>query len=324
MDPLSEVFSSMRMQRVVSTRLEATAPWGWRSSGADPNRVTFVLVLRGSGILSMKSEPKPVHLAGGDVFITFDGDPYTMTDDPKSQVVDCTYVERQRVGNVIQFGGGGTPTTFVSGSFSIDELQAKPILSVLPRFLHLRLEQSRSRAFQSILELLAMEVEQPGLASEATIARLYELLFVHAVRAYADTRTIPTTGWLAAISDKQLGHAAKAMHAHLEQDWSLQKLAELAAMSRSAFASKFKSIVGQSPLEYLTHWRMHRAMLLIRSGGNSLSEVAQAIGYESESAFNRVFKRYVGTTPAAFRRQKSSQTDAVPGAKHTDVTASAT
>ncbi len=290
----------------MSTRLEAAAPWGWRSSGTDPNRVTFVLVLRGSGILTTKRQEKPVHLAGGDVFITLDGDPYTLVDHLESKVVDCSVVEGNRVGNVIKFGGTGAPTTFISGSFVVDELQAKPILSVLPCFLHLRLEQSRSHAFQSILELLAVEVEQPGLASDATIVRLYELLFVHAVRAYASTRTIPEGGWLAAISDKHLGEAAKAMHANLEHGWSLEKLAERAGMSRSAFASKFKSTVGQSPLEYLTHWRMHRAMLLIRTGGNSLSEVAQAVGYASESAFNRVFKRYAGSTPAAFRRKTYS------------------
>lgn len=100
---------------------------------------------------------------------------------------------------------------------------------------------------------------QPGLASEATIVRLYELLFVHAIRAYASSGTIPQGGWLAAISDKHLGQAAKAMHAHIDQNWSLQTLAEQASMSRSAFASKFKATVGQTPLEYLRYWRMHKA-----------------------------------------------------------------
>lgn len=303
MDPLSDVFSSVRLGQAVATRLEASAPWGWRLSGDESNRVTFVLVRRGAAILTMKSQARPIQLAGGDVFITFDSDPYTLVDDPASPIVDCSVVESRRVNNVIDFGGGGAPTTFISGSFVIDELETKPILSVLPRFLHLRLGQARSQAFQSILELLSIEVEQPGLASEATIVRLYELLFVHAIRAYASSDTMPGGGWLAAISDKHLGQAVKAMHAHIDQNWSLQTLAEQASMSRSAFAAKFKATVGQTPLEYLTYWRMHKASLLIRNNVHSLSEVARAVGYESESAFNRVFKLATGMTPGAFRRQ---------------------
>ncbi len=104
MDPLSGFFTSMRIGAPVSTRLEATAPWGWEAAKAEPDRVMFVLVLRGSGILAMKSQPQPVHLSGGDIFITLDGDPYTLVDHPDSAIVDCRMVEDQRVDNVIRFG----------------------------------------------------------------------------------------------------------------------------------------------------------------------------------------------------------------------------
>ncbi|MFZ6644162.1 AraC family transcriptional regulator [Undibacterium sp. TJN25] len=302
MDPLSEVFSSMRVTAAVSTRLEATAPWGWRSAGEPDSRITFVLVQRGEAVLSAKSHAAPIRLLAGDVFILFDEDPYTMMDDPASAVVDCSVVEEHRIGNVIQFGGGGVPTTFISGSFAVDHLEAKPILSVLPKILHLKLEQVQSRAFQAVLELLSNELEQSGLAAEATIVRLYEILFVYAIRAYAETDALPEGGWLAAISDKQLGKAARAMHARMDQHWSLQTLADQAAMSRTAFATKFKTTVGQTPLEYLTHWRMHRARLLMRKGSHSLLQVAQAVGYDSESSFSRVFKQATGMSPGAFRR----------------------
>src|SRR5688572_14193718 len=127
MDQLSEVFSALRVSKAVTTRLEATAPWGWRSAGNGENGVNFVLVQRGSGILTMHSQPKPVYLAAGDVFITFDSDPYTLVDHPNSAVVDCRVVEQNRVDDVIKFGGDGALTTFVSGSFAIDELEATPI-----------------------------------------------------------------------------------------------------------------------------------------------------------------------------------------------------
>jgi AraC-like DNA-binding protein len=306
MDPLAEVLSSMRVTDAVATRLEASAPWGWSSTGERQNRITFVLVQRGTSLMTVGSQPQPVQLATGDIFILFDCDRYTMVDAASSAIVDCTIVERGREGNVIRFGGGGAPSTFISGSFCVDHLEAKPVLSVLPGFLHLKAAQVQSGAFQAVLELLSLELAQPGLASDATIVRLYEILFVYAIRAYADSGALPEGGWLAAISDKQLGQAATAMHAHMDRHWSLQSLAEQAAMSRSAFASKFKATVGQTPLEYLTHWRMHRARLLISRGSHTLLQAAQAVGYDSESAFSRVFKRATGMTPGAFRRRRES------------------
>jgi AraC-like DNA-binding protein len=228
----------------------------------------------------------------------------TRVDHPNSAVVDGRVVDQNRVDDVIKFGGDVALTTFVSGSFAIDELEATPILSVLPPFLHLRLAQDRTHAFQSALNLLAIELHQPGLASDATIARLYEILFVYAVRAYVNSGAVPRVGWLSAISDKQLAPAAMAMHERLAEDWTLESLAAKAYMSGSAFASKFKAVAGQTALEYLTHWRVHRAKLSIRNTRQSVGEVAHKVGYESETSFSRVFKRVTGMTPGAFRRSR--------------------
>ena len=302
MDPFSEIFSALRITRAVTTRLEASAPWGWRSTGIGESRVNFVLVQSGAGILTTRGHPEPVHLAAGDVFILLDNDPYTLVDHPRSAMVNCSVVEQNRIGDLIRFGGGGERTTFVSGAFAIDELEAGPVLAVLPRFLHLRLGQDRSLAFEAALNLLALELRQPGLASDATIARLYEILFVYAVRAYLHSGVVPKGSWLAAISDRQLAPAARAMHDNLKEHWTLEALAARAFMSRSAFAARFRSVVGQTPLEYLTQWRLHRAKLLLRNTLRSIAEIAYEVGYESESSFNRVFKRNAGMTPGAFRQ----------------------
>jgi AraC-like DNA-binding protein len=302
MDPFSDIFSALRITRAVTTRLEASAPWGWRSTGIGESRVNFVLVQSGAGILSMQGHPEPVQLAAGDVFILLDNDPYTLVDHPRSAMVNCTVVEEHRVGDLIRFGGGGAVTTFVSGAFAIDELEAAPVLAVLPRFLHLRLGQERSLAFETALKLLAIELAQPGLASEATIARLYEVLFVYAVRAYLGSGMVPAGGWLAAVSDKQLAPAARAMHEKLQEPWTLDALAAKVFMSRSVFAARFKQVVGQTPLDYLTHWRLHRAKLLLRTTLRPVAQIAYEVGYESESSFSRVFKRTLGVTPGAFRQ----------------------
>jgi len=205
------------------------------------------------------------------------------------------------VDGVIHFGGGGQLTTLVSGSFGISTFEAPLISTILPRFLHLRLDQDRSQAFQSVLNLLAAETAQPGTSPSCLIS-LYELLFVYAIRAYASSSAAPPKGWFAALSDKNLSKAIQAMHSRVESPWSVKSLAREARMSRSAFAMKFKTVLGQTPLEYLTQWRMHRASAMIRSNHSSFSEAASAVGYGSESSFSRVFKREMGVAPREYRR----------------------
>lgn len=140
------------------------------------------------------------------------------------------------------------------------------------------------------------------IGSDAVIGRLFELLFVHAIRAHASQTPTATRSWLAAISDRNLGPVIRSMHASLDEGWTVESLARLAGMSRSAFAARFKNVVGEAPLEYLTRWRIHKAIQMLRSGQHSLSAISANIGYESEASLNRVFKRAVGMTPGAFRR----------------------
>jgi AraC-like DNA-binding protein len=306
MDPLSEVFGSLRIQDAVYRRVEATAPWGVRYSGDIGLRVRFGLVVRGSAFLRIKSQRRTISLTSGDlcIFILND-EPFTLVDHPRSAVADFGEPRKLRVGPAIHYGGGGPLTTLVSGSFGISKFGAPLISTILPRFLHLRLDQNRSRTFQSVLDILAVETAQPGLASSSLIRSLYELLFVYAIRAYASSSAAPPKGWLAAMSDEHLSKAIEAMHSDLDRDWSVASLAREARMSRSAFALKFKAVLEQTPVEYLTQWRMYRAGAMIRSNRMSFSEVASAVGYGSESSFSRVFRREMGVAPREYRRKCS-------------------
>lgn len=308
MDPLTEIFTQMHIRKASFTRLDATAPWGFMSKGEQA--VKFVLVVRGSGILVAGRASDPIPLCSGDVFIMLDDEPYGLFDHEGSRMIDCGDVEKLRVGHRIELGGGGALTTFVSGSFEIDALDAQPLLAVLPKLLHLKLDQNRSLAFQSVLELLAAETEAPGLGSEAVASRLFELLFVHAIRALASKADGPTHGWLAALADRNLTHAIKAIHADPARDWTVESLAREARMSRSAFAARFKAVVGRTPLEYLTHWRIYRASRLIRRRGADLADVSRSVGYESPAAFNRAFKKETGQTPGAFRKKAAPHAEA--------------
>jgi AraC-like DNA-binding protein len=304
MDPLSEVFGSMKIQDAIYTRLEATAPWGFHYPENREPRIRFGLMVRGSALLKFKNQRQPISVSAGDVFISILSDaPFTMVDHPRSRVADYRELRKLEVDRVIHYGGGGAPTTLVSGSFGIGAFEAPLISTILPRYLHLRLEQNRSHAFQSVLDLLASETAQPGIASSRLINCLYESLLVYAIRAYASSPAAPPKGWLAAMSDKHLSKAIQAMHSGIDRSWSVASLAREARMSRSAFALKFKTVLGQTPLEYVTRWRMYKAGGMIRSNLMSFSEVASAIGYGSESSFSRVFKREMAEAPREYRRK---------------------
>jgi AraC-like DNA-binding protein len=304
MDPLSEVFGSMRIQDAIYTRLEATAPWGFHYPENRDPRIRFGLLVRGSALLKFKNQRQTIPLSAGDVFISIlSKEPFTLVDHPRSRVADYRELRKLEVDCVIHYGGGGAPTTLVSGSFGLNAFDAPLISTILPRYLHLRLDQNRSHAFQSVLDLLAAETAQPGIASSRLISCLYESLFVYAIRAYASSPEAPPKGWLAAVSDKHLGKAIQAMHASLDRSWSVESLAREARMSRSAFALKFRTVLDQTPLEYLTKLRMYKAAGMIRSDHMSFSEVASAIGYGSESSFSRIFRREMGEAPREYRRK---------------------
>jgi AraC-like DNA-binding protein len=308
-NPLSEVLGSIRVERAECTRLEATSPWGFRCAALQGKRVLFVFVVGGSAFLKFENEPGAIPLAGGDLLIMFDDQPFSMADHSCSRIVDSREVRKLRVNGVARYGGGGPVATLMFARFSMNTLEALPIRSILPQPLYLSLNQERSHAFQSVLDLLATETAQPGMASSFMISRLYESLLVYAIRAYASDTAAPQTGWLAAISDNHLSRAIQAMFSAIRKNWSVESLAREARMSRSAFAARFKRILGQTPLAYLTRWRLHKAGAMIRSSNTSLVEVAAAVGYESEGSLSRAFKRELGVSPNGYRRMHAQETE---------------
>ncbi len=295
----------MRIRKAGFTHLKAYGPWGVQSTG-DP-AVKFVLLVSGRAVLTTGSSPTPVTLQAGDVFIMLGGEPYRIYDREGSAMTVCADVDALRVGNRIEFGGDGPLTTFISGFFEVDPLDAKPLLGALPPLLHLKKEQQRTAAFQSVLELLAAEMESPRLGSEAAVARLFELLFIHAVRFFVQEWDMPRKGWLAASADRSLAPAIQAIHAEPKKTWTVDLLARTAGMSRSAFAVRFKSIVGQTPFEYLTEWRIHKASRLMESSSLRIAGIGRSVGYESEAAFTKAFKKVTGSRPSDFRRVASAE-----------------
>jgi len=304
MDPLDDVFAAMRVESAVYARLETTAPWGVNFARGQSAR--FGLVVRGGCLLSVEGVEKPIPLAAGDCYVLARGSEYILRDAPGTPTRSCFEVIRDKIGGIVEIGGGGAPATIITGWFIFDEVSARPLMALLPPLLHARMDQDRTQLLHSTLQLFAMETAEGGLGSGLVVSRLADIIFVQAIRAHVAASGDAAGGWLAALADRKIGPALRAMHRALDRAWTVDELASTAGMSRSAFAQRFKERVGEAPLAYLTRWRMFRAGCLLRESDRSLSEIAIEVGYESEAAFNKAFKRLTGATPGVYRRTEAT------------------
>jgi AraC-like DNA-binding protein len=204
-------------------------------------------------------------------------------------------------GNVGHYGGGGAPTTVVCGSLSFERASLKPITQLLPRFILIKADQAHTLTLHNTMQALASEMAEQAPGSEVVATRLAEVLFIQALRAHIASQVEwRNKGWLRAIFDPQVGAALGAVHDSVSTPWTVESLAAAATMSRSAFAVRFKELLGQTPLEYVTEWRMQKAMQLLQQRDKKLIDVARLVGYDSDAAFSKAFKRVAEYEPCQF------------------------
>jgi AraC-like DNA-binding protein len=315
LDPITDIFRTMHVTAFGQHRLEATAPWGLiggkeSEKGARPSdqKVSltdlahFAMLARGNCWLSVEGLPEPVPLTGGDCFLLARDTSIVMRDSPRTRPRSTfREVAAQANSNVAYYGGGGAPTTIVCGSFSFDRASLKPITQLLPGFILIKADQARTLALHSTMQALASEMAEQAPGLEVVATRLAEVLFIQILRAYiASEVEWRNRGWLRAIFDPQIGIALNAIHNSVNTPWTVESLAEAAGMSRSAFAAHFKEVLGQTPLEYVTEWRMQKATQLLQQRDRKLIDVARSVGYESDAAFSKAFKRVVGANPSDY------------------------
>lgn len=217
-------------------------------------------------------------------------------------------VQPSRIGGIsrVKYGGGGESTRVLCG-FLGSAISFSPLLSALPPVLKLDIRATAAGAWiESSFRFAASEMAAGRMGSATVIAKLSELLFVEAVSQYVASLPEERRGWLAGLRDPQVGRALALLHARPTDAWTTDTLALAVGMSRSAFAERFTSLVGQPPMHYLTLWRMHVAEERLREGRGSVAQIGLAVGYESEAAFSRAFKRQFGTAPGSWRRQLKS------------------
>jgi AraC-like DNA-binding protein len=300
MDPIDDVFGSMRVHTSLYARIEAAAPWGVTFVRGAAAR--FGYVVRGQCWLTVEGQA-PVRVSAGDCWMIVGGAQYALQDDPKTPTEFCYKALREHSNHVVRLGEGGDPATVITGWFLFDRQGAKPLIDLMPEIILTRMDQERSELMQSTLQLLAVETGRRSLGTDIVVSRLADILFIQAIRAHAASCAAEASGWIGALVDPRLSRAFKAVHARVEHPWTVEELAREAGMSRSAFAARFRDSVGLSPLDYVTRWRMFRAGAMLRRGDRSIAEIAVRVGYENESAFAKAFKRVTGITPGVYRRE---------------------
>ena len=295
-------------------RLEATAPWGLIQERQTDEEITpfnkkpsatdlahFAMLSRGNCWLSVEGIPEPIPLTGGDCFLLARGTSIVLRDSPRTRPKwSFSEVGAKAVSNVAHCGGGGAPTTIVCGSMNFDRASLRPITHILPNFILIKAEQARTLALHGTMQALASEMAEQVPGSEVVATRLAEVFFIQILRAHIASEPDRKKGWLRAVFDSQIGTALSAVHDRVDTPWTVESLAAAAGMSRSAFAARFKELLGQTPLEYVTEWRMQKSMQLLQQRDKKLIDVARLVGYESDAAFSKAFKRVVGASPGEY------------------------
>jgi AraC-like DNA-binding protein len=301
-DPLSDVLSLLKPRSYVSAGFDAGGDWAIRF----PQNVGIkcYAVVSGTCWLIVDDVAEPICLKAGDCFLLPGGRVHRLASDPAvTPVASGTVFKAPRVGNVVVHNGGGG--LFLVGSrFVLNGNHADILLAMLPPVVHIR-KESEQAALRWSVERMMEELHQQRPGSFLVAEHLAHMMLVQALRLHMEEAAETEAGgvgWLFALADKQMGAAIGAMHADPAQRWTLQSLAERVHMSRSAFALKFKQMVGMSAMDYLTRWRMLLAGDRLANSSDPISVIAPALGYESESAFSTAFKRVMGCAPRQYKR----------------------
>ncbi|MDX1521839.1 MAG: AraC family transcriptional regulator [Anaerolineae bacterium] len=304
-DPLGEALHFLHMSGVFYTRSEFTAPWAL-ALPALPGCLMFHVVTSGGCWLEVEGA-EPRMLRPGDFALVPHGDGHRLLSDPGVPAAQLFDLPREQVSEryeILRYGKGGAATSLICGAVRFDHPAARHLVRLLPKLIYVETWQSPQMEWiQSTLRLMAAEARALRPGGETIITRLADILVIQAIRSWLAEDPIAKTGWLGALNDKQIGRAILLIQRDPIRVWTVASLAAEVAMSRSAFAARFKELVGESPMQYVARWKMNVALTWLKEEDISLGELADRLGYQSEAAFSRAFKRFIGVSPGAARRE---------------------
>ena len=316
MDALSDVLRAVRLTGAFFFDVHARGPWVaetpsgksvvgamFPGTGSD-HLICYHAILDGTCWCSLDGEA-PIKLEAGDIVLLAQGDTHVLSTEVGMRNPPNMGMYRQpedgRLPSRISVGAEtGQHGHFVCGFLACDSRPYNPLLTALPRIL--RVSDHGSGALGAYFRA-ALAESKGRMGGECMLGRISELMFVDVVRRYLETLPEGRMNWLAGLRDPYVGRALTALHERPGHDWTIEALAQVAALSRSAFAEKFVEFVGQPPMQYLANWRMQLATSYLRNGTESVASVANRVGYDSEAAFSRAFKKAVGSPPSEWRAQ---------------------
>jgi AraC-like DNA-binding protein len=318
MDALSETLRVVHLVGAIFIQGRFSAPWCYQSPCADSAApllepgaervVIFHLITEGECFVEIDSEP-PVPLSAGDVVVFPQGHAHRMCSEPglrAAQGARLADVLSRRPRKLV-YGGGGRTTRLICGYLACDARLAKLLLSGLPSLLKVSVRGSSAGAWlEASVQYALTEARSPRPGGAGVLAKLAEILFIEVLRRYMNEQSAGRSGWLAAVRDRIVGAALTQMHTRAAHAWTLEALARAAGTSRSVLAERFQQLVGSAPMEYLTQWRMVLAANLLCRSNAPLARIAEDVGYRTDTAFIRAFRREYGLPPAAWRRQHAA------------------
>lgn len=312
MDPLSDVLRAVRLTGAYFYLVEAGAPWSVSAVPAQQlaprilpgveHLISYHILIEGRCWGGLEGE-EPVELAAGDVLIFPHGDAHGLGSSRESWInAHLTDTTPARYPETVLLGDGARETRFVCGFLGCDARPFNPLIASLPRVLHV--PRAAGGWLSTFPEQVVRESRATHAGSDTMLTRMAELMFIEVVRRHLQTLGTEQVGWLAALRDPVVGAALSLMHERPAYDWSLPELAREVAASRSVLAERFTHLVGMPPMQYLAQWRLQLATELLMRDSAKVSAVGMQVGYDSEAAFSRAFKRATGAAPAEWRRRR--------------------
>jgi AraC-like DNA-binding protein/mannose-6-phosphate isomerase-like protein (cupin superfamily) len=309
--PIGKLLDSLRMESAFYTSSKLMRPWGMAMPPM-PNCMMYHLVLEGTAEFRIADAVFGLEEGGfvlfpkGEGHVISDGECTTIT--PLAELPIENITERYET---LTFGGSGEATRMVCGAMLFQHPLAIKLLGILPPYIRIHPDSEESVSIvKSVAQLLKSESESVSVGAEAVISRLADILVIAAMRQYLSELDDSKTGWLTALQDDRIGRSLKLIHDQPDKHWSLEELGVAVGMSRTSFATQFKKLVGNTPMDYLAEWRMSLAYSRLQLTSDTVLSIALDIGYQSESAFSRAFKKAIGKSPVEVRKDYRSSIEA--------------
>jgi AraC-like DNA-binding protein len=302
-DPLGETLHLLRLTGTLYCRSELTAPWGVDLPAFD-GCMMFHVVTAGHCWLEVKGE-EPRLLQQGSLALVPHGNGHCIRSSATADTIPLFEIPVEKVSDryeIMRYGGAGELTHLTCGVVRFDHVAAQQLIALLPRVLQIDTwDDDDGSWLQSTLRFISREARALRPGGETVITHLADILIIQAIRSWIDSAPEAESGWLAALRDDQVGLALAAIHREPDKNWTVALLAKEVGMSRSGFSARFTSLVGEPAMRYLTRWRMQLARLQLQETSEPLSVLADRLGYKSEAAFCRAFKRVFGVAPGSVR-----------------------